>query len=267
MFSDHRRAMLLAGACGASLSCSTDTPVEPTTPPAVAGPSFEIEDGAHGGNAGFFFLPPLVPAPAYSGAANPNILGSLAVEVCDLGTSRPPTNTSCGSTPVVVARFTSTTGTASETLRYDAGAGQYIVNWHTDKSDGGTLATTHYYRLRVLAAKTVLGQADIDPVRSASDLKNYDTGTSIPLVNGRTLPSSSGWKPARCSRSGPAAVSPRQPMARPPSRSRPPPCPRPPASPSHLLQSHPRNWPAPACWARRPSTSALPARSSRCPPR
>ena len=48
--------------------------------------------------------------------------------------------------------------------------------------------TTRYYRLRVLAAGTVLGQADIDPVRSASDLKNYDTGNSIPLVNGRTLP-------------------------------------------------------------------------------
>jgi Tol biopolymer transport system component len=188
MLSHNPSVMLLAGVCAGLLACSTDTPVEPKTPPAAAGPSFEIDDGAHGGNAHFFFLPPLVPTPAYSGAADPNLLGSLAVEVCDLGTSRPPTNTSCGSNPVFVARFTSTGGTASETLRYDAGAGLYIVNWHTDKSDGGTLATTRYYRLRVLAAGTVLGQADIDPVRSASDLKNYDTGNSIPLVNGRTLP-------------------------------------------------------------------------------
>jgi Tol biopolymer transport system component len=188
MFPDHRRAMLMAGACTAFLACSTDTPVEPRTPPAAAGPSFEIEDGAHGGNAHFFVLPPLVPAPAYFGAVDASLLASLAVEVCDLGTSRPPANTSCGSNPVLVARFTSTSGTASEVLRYDAGTGLYIVNWQTDKSNGGTLATTHYYRLRVMAAGTVLGQADIDPVRSASDLKNYDTGNSIPLVNGRTLP-------------------------------------------------------------------------------
>jgi hypothetical protein len=140
MFSENRSVMLLAGAC-TLFACSTDTPVEPRVPPAAAGPSFEIEDGAHCGNAHFFFLPPLVPAPAYSGAAEPSLLGSLAVEVCDLGTSRPPANTSCGSNPVLVARFTSTSGTASETLRYDAGAGLYIVNWQTDKSDGGTLAT------------------------------------------------------------------------------------------------------------------------------
>ena len=162
--------------------------MEPGTSPGAAGPSFEIEDGAHGGNAHFFFLPPLVPSPTSSGATDPSLLASLAVEVCDLGTSRPPTNTSCGSSPVFVARFTSTTGTASEVVRFDAGAGHYIVNWHTDKSNGGTLVTTRFYRLRVLAAGTVLGQADIDPVRSASDLKNYDTGNSIPLVNGRTLP-------------------------------------------------------------------------------
>ncbi len=188
MLSHNRSGMLVAGVCAGLVACATDTPVEPRTPTAAVGPSFEIEDGAHGGNAHFFFLPPLVPSPSYSGVADPSLLASLAVEVCDLGTSRPPTNTSCGSTPVFVARFTSTTGTASEVVRFDAGAGHYIVNWHTDKSDGGTLVTTRFYRLRILVAGTVLGQADIDPVRSPSDLKNYDTGNSIPLVNGRTLP-------------------------------------------------------------------------------
>lgn len=179
-------AFLLAASL--ALACSSqDTTTEPdTTPPEV--PGFEIEDGAHGGNAHFFFLPPLVPAPSYSGSSDNSLLPALAVEVCDLGTSRPRATQSCGTRPALVARFTSTTGTGSEVLRYDAAAQQYIVNWHTDKSNGGTLQTTHYYRLRVLAAGTVLGQADIDPVRSASDLKNYDTGNSIPLVNGRTLP-------------------------------------------------------------------------------
>jgi hypothetical protein len=64
MLSDNPRVVLVVGVCAGLLACSTDTPVEPKAPLAATGPSLEIEDGAHGGNAHFFFLPPLVPAPA-----------------------------------------------------------------------------------------------------------------------------------------------------------------------------------------------------------
>jgi hypothetical protein len=146
-------------------------------------PSFEILDAAHAGVKGFYLLPPAVPKPAYSGVTDGSLLSSLRVVVCDKGTSA---QASCTSS--VKADFSASSGTASEVIRYDAAGQLYIVNWQTDKSLGGALLVDHYYRLRVFAAGQELGHADIDPVRSASDLKNLDVGNSIPLVNGRTLP-------------------------------------------------------------------------------
>src|SRR5215208_1379434 len=160
----------------ALIACDSPAPTEPLD--RSARPDLEISDGANGGNAHFFFLPPLVPSPSTSGSVDPSLAASLRVEICDLGTSRPPATESCGASPIIIAAFTSTAGTASEVLRYTSG--QYAVNWHTDQTP---LQTSHYYRLRVLAGGTELGQADIDPVRTVSDLRNYDTGNSIPLVN------------------------------------------------------------------------------------
>src|SRR5207253_3177975 len=61
-----------------------------------------ISDGAHGsGNAHFFFLPPLVSSPTFSGAFDPTI--SPVVTVCQL---------SADACSPVVAQFSMTTGTA-----------------------------------------------------------------------------------------------------------------------------------------------------------
>ena len=161
------------------IACATEvTEVAPDP----AEPSFIIEDGAHGGKSFFFLLPPLVPSPTFSGVPNGTVLGALSVEVCDLGTAR-PSGTSCVGKPIV-ASYTSTGGFGGEAIG-SGEDGTYHVNWHTDQSQ---LRTTNYYRLRVLIAATELGQADIDVLSNGRDLKNYDTGNSIPLVNGRTLP-------------------------------------------------------------------------------
>jgi hypothetical protein len=180
-----RPATLAYGALLLAAPACTDQ--EPLTSPRPGDTEVqaEIRDGAHGGNAHFFFLPPLVPAPRASGTSDPSLAASLVAEVCDLGTSRPPATESCGGAPAVIARFSSTSGAGDEVLRYDGTARHYVANWHTDRT---VLQISHYYRLRVLAAGTELGQADIDPVKNARDLRNYDTGDLIPLVNGTTLP-------------------------------------------------------------------------------
>jgi Tol biopolymer transport system component len=134
-----------------------------------------------GGNNHFFFLPPLVPAPTYGG--DPDGTRLPVVRVCEW-------NSTVGQCSVIVADFNIAGGTGSESIRYDAAAGLYIVNWHTDKCTTGacTLDVSKIYRLRVLIGNVELGFADIDPVNSASDLRNTRTGGVIPLVNGRTLP-------------------------------------------------------------------------------
>ena len=174
-------AVLLLYAC-----TDQELPTSAVRSPEV-GSVFEIRDGANGGNKHFFFLPPLVKQPTYSGTPD----GTLSPEVlvCDLGTSKPTASSQCAGWPAV-AQFNRTTGTASEVIRYDDAGGHYVVNWHTDRCVWGacTLKTSNYYRIEIRVAGVLLGLADVDPVKSASDLRNYTTGDAIPLVNGRTLP-------------------------------------------------------------------------------
>ena len=138
-----------------------------------------ISDGAHQGSAHFFFLPPLVPAPAYSGVFDPTL--SPTVTVCELAGS------ACSST---IAQFSMTAGIGSEVVRLDSTGGQYIVNWHTDQCASGpcTLSMTSTYRIRIRVGLAELGFADVAVVASAKEAKNVDTNQSIALVDGRTLP-------------------------------------------------------------------------------
>ena len=120
-----------------------------------------ISDGAHQGSAHFFFLPPLVPAPAYSGVFDPTL--SPTVTVCELAGS------ACSST---IAQFSMTAGIGSEVVRLDSTGGQYIVNWHTDQCASGpcTLSMTSTYRIRIRVGLAELGFADVAVVASAKDL-------------------------------------------------------------------------------------------------
>ena len=141
------------------------------TSPKTHGISGDIVDGAHGGgNPHFFFLPPLVPQPSFSGVFNPN-LGPV-VQICTLTTA----GTGCD--PAIAP-------INPGAVQLDAPDQLYQVNWHTDSTNVGTTST---YRIQVIVANEVLGFADVQPVSNGSALKNLQTGDVIGLVDGRTLP-------------------------------------------------------------------------------
>ncbi|HEX5871637.1 MAG TPA: Ig-like domain-containing protein, partial [Longimicrobium sp.] len=136
-------------------------------------PLATISDAAHAGAVpGFYFLPPMVPAPSYSGTFD----GSLQprVEICEL------VGTACGTT---IATYTTTTGTGGQTVQ--VGTSSYQVNWHTNQFN---LDPAKHYRISVFVGTFQLGFADVDVVSSGKELKNVDTQEYIPLQDDRTLP-------------------------------------------------------------------------------
>jgi hypothetical protein len=140
-----------------------------------AAPQASISDAAHQqGNQHFFFLPPMVPQPTYSGTFDASL--EPVVEICVRdGFQCDPT----------IATYTTETGPGSETVRVvlDPGDGHYIVNWHTDLADPGD------YRIRVLGgdAFRLMGYADVI-LGSNRELRSVDTDQFVPLKDGRTLP-------------------------------------------------------------------------------
>ncbi|MFN8668042.1 MAG: Ig-like domain-containing protein [Gemmatimonadaceae bacterium] len=164
---------LAASGCGAP-----DRTVAPQ-PPLRSPTSHSISDAVHGnGNARFYFLPPMVPAPSPTGTFDASL--SPVVEVCEWS----------GTCSVTVARFTTAGTPASASIRVDTTAQQYIVNWDTKACLSGpcTLDPLKTYRLRVTAAGVELGYADLDVVSNGAQLKHVQTGEYIGLVDGRTLP-------------------------------------------------------------------------------
>ena len=161
-------AFLTAGVLGA---CRDQQPVTPTAP----GLSADFLDGRviGRGNPHFFFLPPLVSQPTFSGVFNPQI--QPVVDICQLDLTLSPVDCAVGGQhinpgPVVV----------------DAPE-QYHVNWDTKQP---AINVDLFYRIRVFgsAGGLLLGFADMDPVANGSQLKNVSTQQYIGLVDGRTLP-------------------------------------------------------------------------------
>src|SRR5436189_2425410 len=111
-------ASLLAGLL--SVGCRDRELLQPA---ALGAPMAVIMDGAHDGNASFFFLPPLVPNPSsFFHAAKFNAGLSPVAEVCELtGDPRLP-----GPAPTCVAIVF---GPASMTL--DQSNQHYQLNWDT----------------------------------------------------------------------------------------------------------------------------------------
>jgi len=162
-----RAAAAVAVLAVAACSADSKSPLAPD----LARPT--ISDAAHSGAVpGFYFLPPMVPQPSYSGTFDATL--QPRVEICELS------GTSCGTT---IASFTF--GTGSTSVRVDAGGQNYIVNWHTGQYN---LDVNKMYRISVFQDAFRLGYADVDVVGSGKDLKNVDTSQYIALLDDRTLP-------------------------------------------------------------------------------
>jgi hypothetical protein len=143
--------------------------------PDPGGPAQQLSDAAHAGLVpGFYFLPPLVPAPAVSGSFDPAL--APRAEICVLN------GASCGA---VIAQYDMTGTAASGLIRLDAPQQSYSFNWHTERF---ALDVAKHYRISIYVGALRLGFADVDPVSTGKELKNVDTQQYIPLVDGRTLP-------------------------------------------------------------------------------
>jgi Tol biopolymer transport system component len=164
-----------AGLTGCADQDPTGTDLTTTTEGSGSpAPSFAISDGAHSGNPHFFFLPSLVPDPSPTGTFDPAV--APTVVICALSGS------ACGST---IATYTTTTGPGGEVVTLQAAQEQYLVNWKTDEF---ALSDAVNYRIQVLVGQVLLGFADVDIAKHASEFKNPNTGDPIGLINGRTLP-------------------------------------------------------------------------------
>lgn len=131
-----------------------------------------ISDGANGGTEGFYFLPPMVKSPSYSGIFDPSL--KPLIEIFE---SKECIN--------LHASFSMGEGEGSETLRVDELEESYIANWHTDQT-GTQVGQT--YRIRISIAGSILGHADIQMAENGNEAKNLTDGEAIALVDGRTLP-------------------------------------------------------------------------------
>jgi hypothetical protein len=164
-----RILLLLSPICVLFAACQ-----EPRSPTGVTPPSALLRDGAHnGGNPHFFFLPPLVSQPRFSGVFNPNL--KPVVVICELDVSTTPAACS-GAPPIDPGPVTA-----------DLAGQHYKVNWDTRQS---SISLDKFYRIQVFGSRggLLLGFADVDPVGNGSQLKNVNTGEYIGLVDGRTLP-------------------------------------------------------------------------------
>src|SRR4029077_1103893 len=138
------------------------------------GLSADFSDGrSTGGNPHFFFLPPLVSQPTFSGVFNSQV--QPVVDICQLDLTLNPVDCAQG-----VAHIN------PGTVMIDAPQ-QYHVNWDTKQP---AIDTSKFYRIQVFGSSggLRLGFADMDPVANGSQLKSVNTGQYIGLVDGRTLP-------------------------------------------------------------------------------
>ena len=189
-----KRVYLAVFAIGLLVACSDD---RPTTSPGRL--SADFSDGrSETGNKHFFFLPPLVSRPAFSGTFNPAL--RPVVEICELNVTAKPFF--CASGGQVIHP-----GPA----QLDASGQQYLVNWDTRQP---AIDTSKFYRILVRGAAggDSLGFADLDPVANGSKLKNVNTNEYIGLVDGRTLPirfrvEQGAFLPAGCTDCGEATIS------------------------------------------------------------
>jgi surface protein len=165
-----RKSTTLAMAVLAFMACDSATAPRGQDP--AIRPQAAVSDAAHGGAAGFYFLPPMVKAPSYNGTFDAT--AAPVVEICE--------SIAC---KALHATFSMTDGTGSERVRRSDADERYSVNWHTDQTGA---VTGNRYRIRVRVGGATLGYADIELAANGRDARNTSGNEAIGLVNGRTLP-------------------------------------------------------------------------------
>ncbi len=184
---DDRAFVTLAALAVVVAACTRES--DPTALRLPLKPSFLISDAVHdGGTPGFYFLPPMVSQPTFSGTFDTSLTTlNPQVAICDV-TSGPDVNcggSSAGATPAIVV-FTTT---SSPAITLDLSTPQYQVNWDTK---GTGFAVGHTYRVHVSAGaasyRRELGFADILLTTTPGQVKHLATDSLIVLQDGRTLP-------------------------------------------------------------------------------
>ena len=146
-------------------ACAGDSDPTKLLSPDSGKPSFAISDGANPpGQTGFYFLPPLVPQPAYSGQFDPNQLPQLRI-VCT------------GATGPQCPTFM----TAS--IKVDRKGERYVASWK-GKVDRNVELGPDRYRIEVSIGQNVIGYADVWFVLKNTELTTVSTGY-IGMVAGR----------------------------------------------------------------------------------
>ncbi|HEV7838915.1 MAG TPA: hypothetical protein VGO75_12670, partial [Gemmatimonadaceae bacterium] len=199
------RRLLALPAILFALSCEGhQQPTEPGARPAPASPSEIIQDGAHGGNPDFFWLPPMAPLPVRNanfelGKFNNALRPSLRIEICELNKDHlkagnlPTGETTCGAIKKTFAP--GSIQLVNLPLRQNGWwtafglppDGFYYALWDTRQSN---LSLSSYYRIKVFVdgKPDALGAADVDPMGSLREWKYALTGDVIQLVDDVLLP-------------------------------------------------------------------------------
>lgn len=130
----------------------------------ASGPAALIADGNHGGNAFFFWLPPLVNQQAPPGEVFSNHL-------------RPTVTISNLCSGAVVRTFADSA--------VQVGNGAFQASWPTAADD---LDSTCTYRIVTTTGARQLGVVDVAIAAGGTVLKNVDTGDEFALPDDRTVP-------------------------------------------------------------------------------
>ncbi|HJU72904.1 MAG TPA: hypothetical protein VJ717_04095 [Gemmatimonadaceae bacterium] len=163
----HRGPIPALVVLGTIIGCDYQPTALTASGPDLGTPAFTIVDAAHGGSAPFYFLPPMVPMPSYSGTFDGT--QSPTVRVCELAAG------ACGLTIVTWS------GTQ---IKVDAVAEAYSLIWKT--KDAG-LDPTKTYRIKVALGTQVLGYADVVVLSNGSQIKTVDKNQFVATINGGTL--------------------------------------------------------------------------------
>jgi len=166
-------ALLILNGCS-----SSDRPTAPRSRP-----EFAISDAVHeAGTRGFYFLPPMVAQPTFSGTFDADIATlHPAIAICDV-----TNDANCGTSTTTLIVFTTSSTPA---ITVDLTTPQYQVNWNTQAAG---FVAGHTYRVHVTAgasgARRELGFADVLLTTTPGQAKFLQTGDIIVLQDGRTLP-------------------------------------------------------------------------------